>query len=200
MSTVKQTTTARPKKRLDFVELPDGSRKYSTYDDIYVTPDGKIYKMKPTPDRKTKQRKGYFLTETVSTNGKYNRVRIGSLSCLVHEMVASAFLKPRPTHKHAIFHLDGNLKNNHPSNLLWTIAPDIHTSTKIAEYDVHTLQLLKMYSSINVVSNTRDIAVNIIENVCNGRLRTYEGYIWRYVASGEIPPLEIDFVALPEEL
>jgi hypothetical protein len=38
---------------------------------------------------------------------------------LVHSMVAQAFLPPRPTPEHEVRHLDGDMTNNHASNLAW---------------------------------------------------------------------------------
>lgn len=55
---------------------------------------------------------GYQSVRLVTKDGKRKR-------CLIHKLVAEAFLPPRPTQQHEIRHLDGNKNNNDQSNLTW---------------------------------------------------------------------------------
>ncbi len=53
-----------------------------------------------------------FQTANIKINGKYK-------SCLVHKIVAENFLT-KPSEKHTyVTHIDGNVSNNHVSNLKW---------------------------------------------------------------------------------
>jgi hypothetical protein len=53
-----------------------------------------------------------FRTANIKINGKYK-------SCLVHKLVAEAFI-PKPSEQHTyITHIDDNIENNHVSNLKW---------------------------------------------------------------------------------
>jgi len=53
-----------------------------------------------------------FHTANVKINGRYK-------SCLIHKLVAELFIpKPDKTYKY-IEHIDGNIENNHVSNLKW---------------------------------------------------------------------------------
>jgi hypothetical protein len=55
---------------------------------------------------------GYLTVKAWSDEGR--RIRVG-----VHQLVALAFVGPRPSPKHECAHSDGDRLNNTPSNLRW---------------------------------------------------------------------------------
>lgn len=63
--------------------------------------------VKPKPDRD-----GYL---RVNCTGRGRRRRTER----VHQLVAAAFVGPRPTPEHEVRHLDGRRDHNHAGNLLW---------------------------------------------------------------------------------
>ena len=63
--------------------------------------------LKPAPDRG-----GYPYVVLSDGHG-------GKRTVKVHQLVAAAFLGPRPTPKHQTNHIDGIKTNNHASNLEW---------------------------------------------------------------------------------
>ena len=50
---------------------------------------------------------------------------------LVHALVATKYLPPRPTENHQIRHLDGNKLNNNVSNLAWGTAKENAADRKL---------------------------------------------------------------------
>lgn len=62
------------------------------------------------------------LRQVANSHG-YMRVRLGvgedRKSYLVHKLVATAFLPPRPSAEHEVRHLDGDRTNNAAENLAW---------------------------------------------------------------------------------
>ncbi|MEN9924154.1 MAG: Deep-sea thermophilic phage [Pseudomonadota bacterium] len=56
--------------------------------------------------------RGGYLRSTISLDGRQKQ-------CMVHRLVANAFLDPAPTEEHQINHRDGNKANNRADNLEW---------------------------------------------------------------------------------
>lgn len=60
-----------------------------------------------------------------ATNGRYRVVYMHPLAHRrVDELVAAAFLPPRPSPAHEVRHIDGDPGNNRASNLGWILADD----------------------------------------------------------------------------
>lgn len=57
-------------------------------------------------------------------------------STKVHQMIAEAFV-PNPRNKKNVGHIDGNKRNNHPSNLYWGQVSPAHQ--KLTEEDVRSI-------------------------------------------------------------
>lgn len=66
----------------------------------------------------------------------------------VHQLVALAFLGPKPSHRHEVAHLDGQRLNNHVSNLAWLLPiendahKDLH-GTRLRGSQIHSAKLVE---------------------------------------------------------
>lgn len=94
----------------------------SDYPGYLITPDGSVLSKKTYPELGKVEMKPcfgagsgkikYLLLSLVHRSGKKK-------TCFVHRLVADAFLPPKPFDEAVIRHLDGNVRNNHYSNLAW---------------------------------------------------------------------------------
>jgi hypothetical protein len=66
----------------------------------------------------------------------------------VHQLVALAFLGPKPSPHHEVAHLDGQRLNNHVSNLAWLLHrenerhKDLH-GTRLRGSQIHSAKLVE---------------------------------------------------------
>lgn len=91
----------------------DGLKEYKDY---YVTIEGDVFSTKYNSPRKVK-------CNWVKSPDSYHTVRLSNgkgenRTFYVHRLVALSFL-PNPSQCNKIHHIDGNLQNNHLTNLKW---------------------------------------------------------------------------------
>jgi hypothetical protein len=90
--------------------------------------DGHVYSAKKGYPKRLKAvrvcrkgRRNPFWAVTVYSDkiryGEFNRVR--PTPVLIHRLIASVWLPPRPSRRHEIDHIDTDRRNNAPSNLRW---------------------------------------------------------------------------------
>lgn len=89
-------------------------KRKNVFNDYEIKENGDVYSSKYKERRKLKP--------GLDTHG-YRHVAIcndgNPKSMSIHQLVALQYLPPRPSPKHEIRHLDGNILNNHYSNLEW---------------------------------------------------------------------------------
>lgn len=146
--------------------------------EYYVTTDGKIYSMKGKTPREIKQvyltRKGSYRIVKLSNRGKVRNF-------YVHRLVAQLFIL-NPNQSWGVEHINGDLDDNHVSNLRWIgkrISKDsdeldterIFLGKEISDYikQVHEASLIK---GINVPAE-----IDFFHGMINQAL---EEYINRY--------------------
>lgn len=146
----------------------------------------------------TKDAFGYMHVRLINPYGGYTLKK-------VHRLVAEAFL-PNPDNKPLIDHIDGDKTHNALSNLRWftysensqayeaskgmkRTAPKNH---KIAQYAMDGT-LVATFSNTGEAGKTTGFGRFGIYSACNGKLRTFNGYMWRFYddePEQSIPPFE----------
>lgn len=102
---------------MKFLEIPN-------YPGYFACEDGEIYSGQPIGTQKGIQSKLRKLKKNIQTSGKYYIVNIKRydgkiLSNRIHRLICSAFHGNPPSNNSTCSHLDGNWKNNVPTNLCW---------------------------------------------------------------------------------
>lgn len=123
--------------------------------------------------------KGYY-TVNLTLHNKTKR-------CYVHRLVAEAFI-PNPENKPQVNHKDTNKSNNDISNLEWCTNEEnirhaynnnlIPNRRPVLQYDLEG-HFIRRWNSITEVK--KELNINHISDVCNGKRNKCGGYVWRYV-------------------
>ena len=122
----------------------------------------------------------------------------------IHRMVAETFL-PNINDLPQINHIDGNKLNNKLENLEWCNASynqkhayrlglskhwmkgrkgkNCPFSKKVDQYTKNNI-LIKTWDSMSDIKRTLNLAVSNISLACQGKKKTYCGFIWKYHKEG----------------
>ena len=115
-----------------WVDIPDYIGLYQVSDAGRVRIRPQSYRKKgpssPSKILTLADRKGYLIATLMDSNGK----RKGTT---VSRLVAIAFHGNPPTKAHQAAHLDGNRKNNLPSNIYWATSKENHSHRIVHETD-----------------------------------------------------------------
>lgn len=102
----------------------------------------------------------------------------------IHVLVAEAFIE-NPNHYKHVHHKDRNQQNNRIENLEWINRDEhyaMHGAEKSKTVYQHTKDglLVKVWESAYEVERVLGFNHCHICNCCNGKEKTYKGYIWSY--------------------
>lgn len=111
-------------------------------------------------------------------------------TCHVHRLVAHAFL-PNPHGFSQVIHKDGDIQNNHVSNLAWTNStsqtPHIRRVSKAVRQYSKDGVLLAEYTSATVAQRITGFDHATISACCHRKKRRIApyGFIWRFTTDDE---------------
>lgn len=145
-----------------------------------------------------------ILKQTIRTDG-YLSVRLSkkgnSINCFCHRLVADSFI-PNPEKKPFVNHKNGIRNDNMIENLEWCNNSEnvIHSynilnrkrsflgkfgkyhnsSKKVIQFDLNGNEIKTWYSVVDI---ERELGFNqaAISHCCNGKTKTSNGFIWKYV-------------------
>lgn len=117
---------------------------------------------------------------------------------LAHRLVLEAFEVPNPHDKPHVNHIDNNPKNNYIENLEWcthtenmqhmiksgrkvTYRGKDHVESKTVHQFDKDMNFIAEYGSSGEASRKTGFLSGHIREACRGTLKTYKGYIWKYV-------------------
>ena len=179
------------------------------YEGLYQASNlGRIRSCARTIIRKNKikqQFKGKILSPEDNGNGYLRLILYKNKkknSEYVHRLIASAFIE-NYYNCEQINHIDGNKQNNNINNLEWCTksynikeayrlglktAPKTmlgiksyknHLSKPVNQYDLQG-NFIKRYDSFSAAARATGLNRTHIGECCNGKNRTYGGFIWKY--------------------
>jgi hypothetical protein len=107
-------------------------------------------------------------------------------NCSVHRLVANAFI-PNSDNLPEVNHIDEDKTNNACFNLEWcdrkynmNFGTRTKRSAEKRSKSVLCIETGKIYPSINQVGRDLGISIGHISDACNGKIKTYKGFHWRY--------------------
>ena len=129
--------------------------------------------------------KGYKIVNLMNCGKVYSRT--------IHKLLAQAFI-PNPNNLPCINHKDGNKLNNSLDNLEWCdygyneseayrlkLKRPRLKPRKIKQLDKHSGELIRIWNSSYSPYYELGYSASNINMCCNGKRKTANGYIWRFV-------------------
>lgn len=176
------------KEILNKIQLESGEqiKEIEEHPDYFITSHGRVLSCKYNKPRWIKpylQNSGYYMV-CLRVDGKSKRK-------LVHRLVAQAFCDGWSEEHNIVNHLDEERTNNHASNLEWC---DIKYNTNygtgmqrksqkeskpVAQYTLDNI-LVKVWPSTREAGRN-GYAQGNVASCARGELKTYRGYIWKYI-------------------
>lgn len=148
------------------------------------------------------KQKGVIRTLCPFYNGtKYLRIGLCSKYIFIHKLVMITFKPDNPENKRTINHIDGNIYNNHYSNLeyathkenirhaydvlhrkggrLGKFGPNPKLGKAVLQYTKEGIFIAE-WASETLASSATGILSNNISSCCTGRYKSSGGYVWKF--------------------
>ena len=116
-----------------------------------------------------------------------NLYKDGKKVCLIHRLVAEAFL-PKIEGKNHVDHIDSDRQNNVCTNLRWCTSKENSNFELCKKHKseangkkVLCIELNEIFGSVREAGRELGIDQSNISKCCNGKQKTSGNYHWRYV-------------------
>ena len=151
------------------------------YENYKITEDGQVWSsninryLKPSKDKD-----GYYKV-TLSKNSEQKQF-------FVHRLVAETYLE-NPDNKKTVDHIDGDIHNNHYTNLQWATYSEQnenpHWKKKKTKLIV-CIETNEIYMGITEAHKKLGLNMGHLSECCNGKRNSCGDYHWRYATKEEI--------------
>ena len=171
------------------------SKVLPEFPDYVIYEDGKIYSMLTKKYISFHERGEMMYIRLIKiVDGERKRISIAQ-----HQILALAFI-PNPEILPVIRHKDGNGLNNDLDNLEWSTRKEIiqkkydeglaNKGTRpVVQYSLDK-KIIKRFESIKEAAEEMNCSPGFIGNVCSGRKKSANGFVWRYET--EKDPFEVE--------
>lgn len=118
------------------------------------------------------------------TNG-YPSLRLRKKHWLVHTMVCTLFIGPRPSPTHTVDHIDRNRLNNNAENLRWASKKEQNenrvSGKPVNKICLTTGKILATFKSLSEAGRKMNSNQSRIGEVCRGMKKSFKGFSWKFV-------------------
>ena len=133
-------------------------------------------------------KKGLKVLRSYPNNRGYAQIHLSKertkRSYLVHRLVAEAFCT-KPDGCDVVNHIDNNPKNNSAENLEWvTQFSNVHHAAEVGVLTIRPVVRsdgkTEVYYPSLCATEADGFTKSCVCDCCNGRLKAYKGFTWRY--------------------
>lgn len=156
-------------------------KEIKRYEGYEITEDGRIWSNKTNRYLKPSKDKDGYYKVILSKNGDQKQF-------FVHRLVAEAYIE-NPENKRTVDHIDGDINNNHYTNLQWATH---HEQNENYHWKKAKTKLIvceetnKIYFGITEAHKILGVNMGHMSECCNGKRNMCGGYHWRYATQKEI--------------
>ena len=141
-----------------------------------VTDNGQVWSYKSNIYLKPLIDKDGYFKVSLSQNSQYKQF-------FIHRLVAQAFI-PNIDNKPSVDHIDGNITNNHVSNLKWATFHEQNMNEhwqRKRRKAIRCIETGVIYDSITQVNKELGLNMGHLSECVHGKRNTCGSYHWEYV-------------------